>query len=402
MQQNRYKLNCKKPPLAALILLISFASNAAVVFTPGIPAIIKHFGIPESWGQLTVTVFIIGYALGQLIYAPLANRFGRKPIIYTGILIGFAGSILSGLSSLSDHFAFLIISRFIMAIGTSVGLVLTFTIINDFFYQQDARKIVPYTGISFSTLPFIFVMIGGFLVRYLGWASSFYFFACYCLLLLASSATLPETAHTLDPSATKIKHILKRYQTGFTNLHLFSFSTLAGCTTAFIYLFAAAAPLIVIEQFRVTPDVYGLLTLIVSAGYVIGNIFSAYISKYLSGLRSIQVGVVFVSLAMIIFAILSFSNLMNVYLFYLLFFLIYMGNPLIFTNSMVFATTEFHDKPTASAIASFINMAWGLIGTLSLGFFKTTPLFAYTTLNLVALFVLIVFAFIAPKIKKAP
>src|SRR5580700_3998703 len=88
MQSNRHL------PFFTLLLMISFASVNAVLFTPALPAIAHFFMLSNDQAQLTVSWFLVGYALGQLIYGPLANRFGRKPALYAGISLQIVSSLL--------------------------------------------------------------------------------------------------------------------------------------------------------------------------------------------------------------------------------------------------------------------------------------------------------------------
>src|SRR6478672_5239599 len=81
-------------PMLTLLLLISFASVNAVLFTPALPDITAFFAISENTAQQTITWFLVGYAIGQLIYGPIANRFGRKPALYAGISLQIFSSIL--------------------------------------------------------------------------------------------------------------------------------------------------------------------------------------------------------------------------------------------------------------------------------------------------------------------
>ena len=156
-----YKLQTKKPHTAILRKLISLASIGAVLFTPGIPSITKFFGISEGFAQSALTLFLVGYALGQILYSPIANRFGGKPTLYLGLAIAILGSLLSGLSKPLDSYSLLTISRLITSLGASVGLVLSLTIINDYYYEHQARKIVPLVSTAFAIIPFLGVAIGG-------------------------------------------------------------------------------------------------------------------------------------------------------------------------------------------------------------------------------------------------
>lgn len=84
----------KKPQLFILLLLATFASVSAVLYTPSLPEIAESLKITSTQAQFSMTAFLIGYALGNLPYGPLSNRFGRKPTLYLGILLAIGGSLL--------------------------------------------------------------------------------------------------------------------------------------------------------------------------------------------------------------------------------------------------------------------------------------------------------------------
>ncbi len=84
----------KSLPFFTLILLISFAAVNTVLFTPALPNITEFLGISKSQAQLTISLFLVGYAFGQLIYDPVANRYGRKPALYGGIITQILSSFL--------------------------------------------------------------------------------------------------------------------------------------------------------------------------------------------------------------------------------------------------------------------------------------------------------------------
>ena len=93
-----YKLASKAPNIISLMLLSAFAAMGAIIMTPALPAIADFFGRSVGTTQLAVTSFLLGYALGQLIYGPIANRHGRKIALYIGIAIATLGSLFSILS----------------------------------------------------------------------------------------------------------------------------------------------------------------------------------------------------------------------------------------------------------------------------------------------------------------
>lgn len=105
-----------KLPFITLLLLISFASVNAVLFTPALPGIAYFFGISADTAQQTITWFLIGYALGQLLYGPIANRFGRKPALYAGIGLQIVSSLLCVLAGVLHQYWLLVVARFLLAL----------------------------------------------------------------------------------------------------------------------------------------------------------------------------------------------------------------------------------------------------------------------------------------------
>ena len=126
-----HRLNQKEPHIVTLIIMSSFASMGAVIFAPALPEIAQYFNISQGHSQLIITLFLLGYAVGQLVYGPLANRFGRKTAFYIGIFVATIGSLISIISEPLHSFKFLIFGRMLEAFGSSAGLVISFTIISD-------------------------------------------------------------------------------------------------------------------------------------------------------------------------------------------------------------------------------------------------------------------------------
>ncbi len=359
-----YKLETKKPHTAILIKLISLASIGAVLFTPGIPAIVKFFGITEGDAQFALTLFLVGYALGQILYSPFANRFGRKPTLYMGLVIAIIGSLLSALSSPFHSYFLLMSSRLITAIGASVGLVLSLTIINDYYYEHQARKVVPIVSTAFAIVPFIGIAIGGVLVHHFGWASSFYFLMCYYIVVLCFVTRLPETGINLNRKETHPKVIWSRYKKALKDRRLVTFSILFGITTGMIYIFAATAPIIAVDTLKLTPEKYGYINLLIAIFYVAGNLLAAALSKRFSALKMISGGIVIFGGAFIALFICFLLGKINPYTFFIPFIIAYFGYPIAYSNAIVLASNHFEDRATGSAVMNFINMMMPVIGVL--------------------------------------
>lgn len=152
--------------LLPLILLISFASICAVAFTPGLPELLKYFAVTTEQGNLTITLFLLSYALGQLLYGPLANRYGSKKAIIIGVTLEIIGSLACVIAIKLHHFELLLLARVIMALGAACGLKMTFTLSTKLFSQNENAKVMSLLTASFAITPSLGVFIGGILVSH--------------------------------------------------------------------------------------------------------------------------------------------------------------------------------------------------------------------------------------------
>ena len=368
----KYKLDVKKPSLLTLIILISYGSIGAALFTPAIPKLMDVFDISSGKAQLSIMVFLVGYSLGQLIYSPVAKRFGRKPALYIGISVSLIGAVLCALSGPLHNFALLIYARFIGAVGSSVGLSLTFMIISDYYYETHARKVTAYTMLAFAVIPGVAIAAGGFLVAYLGWESCFYFLFLYGVFALYNVYKLAETG-TREREATRFIKILREYKRDFKNKMLLVYSVMIGSTTALIYIFAATAPIIAIHQMGLTPDKFGLLNLIPAAGYFLGNFIAARLANHFEIMTVLKMGMILIGVGAVALFVVFYAGWGGSVTLFLPVFVVYFGVPLLYSNAAVLATFRTPDKPNASSIMSFINIGGAVIGVVLIELLGMNP-----------------------------
>lgn len=389
---NGYKLTVKRPSLLTLIVLISYGSIGAALFTPAIPSLMQVFNVSSGFAQLSIMIFLVGYSIGQLIYSPLAKRFGRKPTLYVGISISILGNILCALAGPLQDFSLLIYARCIAALGSSVGLSLTFTIISDYFYETHARKVTAYTMLAFAVIPGVAIAIGGFLVAYWGWESCFYFLILYGAFALYLVFRLAETSTGREKEATQFKKILRDYKRDFKNRLLILYSVLVSSTTTLVYIFAATAPLIAIRTLKLSPDTFGLLNLIPASGYFLGNFIAAKLANRFEIKTVLKQGIVLIGLGILALSIILFGGWGGPLTLFLPVFVIYFGIPLFYSNAAVLATFRTPDKPNASSIMSFINIGGSVIGVFMIELIPLKPLYALPTV-FIGIYLLILFLF---------
>lgn len=347
-----------------ILLLVSFASVGAVLFTPALPAIQAFFKLTVGQAQFTITAYLIGYALGQLPYGPLANRFGRKPTLYIGLSISVIGSMLCALSSPFKSFGLLIFARFLQALGACVGLKVSFTIIGDVFDQTEATRKISRVLIAFAIMPGVAIAIGGFLTSFINWESCFYFLALFGVFMLWVSSRLPETAKSLDPNALKLAAVVEGYAKKLKNKRLITSALIMGCGTATVYIFASKAPFIGINVIGLSPDLFGLYNLIPPIGMLLGSFLASRLAGHFPLIKLLFAGIVF-SFAMTFSMLIPFlMGAVTAWSLFFPMFLIYITESLVFANISSYGLSTAQNKSNASAMLNFINMGSGLIAVL--------------------------------------
>jgi DHA1 family bicyclomycin/chloramphenicol resistance-like MFS transporter len=361
--QNKYHIS-----FFTLLLMISFASVNAVLFTPALPAIANFFTISASEAQKTMTCFLIGYALGQLLYGPLANRFGRKPTLYIGISLQILSSILCVLPNKVPVFSILVLGRFLLALGSGVGLKMTFTLVNECYPPKVASEKIAYLILAFAITPGLSVALGGVLNTHFGWASCFYAGAIYGVILLLLVARLPETHPTLDYNALKLKHLLHEYGLQFKNMRLVAGGLLMGCSSSIVYVFAAAAPFIAIHLYNMNSSEYGFANLLPPIGLIIGSLVSAQLAKKYDLKKIILFGIIFFGVGITGMSIAILLNASILTTLFICMIPIYFGLSMIIANSSTVAMSTTIDKAHGSAVLNFINMGFTTLIVIGLRF----------------------------------
>lgn len=363
-----------KIPFFTLLLLISFASVNAVLFTPGLPNIAHYFRIGVDDAQHTISLFLIGYALGQLMYGPIANRFGRKPALYFGISLQIFSSLLAVFSGFIHQYYVLMLARFLLALGASVGLKITFTLVNECYPPKIAAQKISYLILAFAITPGLSVALGGVLNAFFGWQSCFYAGAAYGLILFYLSTRLPETKVVLDKNALKLKHLSIAYWSQFKNTQLIAGGLLMGCAACFVYVFAALAPFIAINLHGMTSIQYGFANLLPSLGLVLGALVGAQIAKKYSQFGIIFTGIAISLLGALLIFLLMLLDLPILFSLFLPIMIMYFGSCFVTANASAIAMSQVEDKAHGSAVMNFINVGAPTLVVLSLGLFPAKSL----------------------------
>jgi MFS transporter, DHA1 family, multidrug resistance protein len=354
--------------IVILLMTLSFASVNAVLFTPALPDIAKFFAISSDTAQLTISWFLVGYSVGQLLYGPIANRFGRKPALYAGIGLQIFSSVLCVLAGILQEYTLLVFGRFLLALGSGVGLNMTITLVSETYDPKTAAQKTSYLMLAFAITPSLSVALGGMLTTYFGWMSCFYACAVYGVLVLFFVSRLPETLKTPDLNALKLTPLLQGYRAQFTNPRVIITGIFMGLVACFVYVFAAIAPFIAIQAMGMTSEQYGIANLLPPIGLVLGSLFSARRARTHDAQFTIRLGISIMGIGVLGMLTAVLFKLPILLFLFLPMILIYFGLSLIPANITSATMRTLTDKANGSAVISFINMGLATLVALSLGF----------------------------------
>lgn len=177
--------------LAALGLLSMIAPFATDMYLPAFPELADDLAVSPSVVQLTLTVFLVGLALGQLLFGPLSDRLGRKPPLIVGAVVCALASVGAALAPNAE---LLLGARFVQGLSGAAGVVIARAIVADVFHGPRAASVYSLLGVIVGIAPVAAPLFGGLLAEPLGWRGLLWVLAALTVAMLAAAVALPETA----------------------------------------------------------------------------------------------------------------------------------------------------------------------------------------------------------------
>jgi len=253
-----------RPPLALLVLVTAIAPGALHILVPSLPLLANAFGAPAARIQLVLTLFLAGIAIGQLVYGPISDRFGRRPVLIAGLVLFLVGTALCGLAW---SLPVLITGRVLEACG---GMVLGRAIVRDLFDRERAAGAIATITMAMSLVPSLSPAIGAYLAEWVGWRADFAVLAAVGAgVLMLTIAKLEET-HTARTSV-RVSGMVGSFVLLLRSPAFLGFAFATAFTSASWFSFLASAPYLLSQVLHEPPSTYGLMILLPMLGYIIGN-----------------------------------------------------------------------------------------------------------------------------------
>ena len=280
---------------ALLTALVAFGPVSTDLYLPSLPAMVDAFETSVSRAQLTLSVFMAGFALGMLIHGPLSDRFGRRPVLSGGITLYVLASVACVLASTMEA---LIAARFVQALGACVGPVIGRAIVRDVYERNEAARMLSLMASAMALAPAVAPILGGVLFSAFGWRANFGALMVFGVAVLVGTwRLLAETNHHRDPRATRpgriagtFAHLLRsRVFLGYTLTVSFGF--------AGVFSFISGASFVIIDVLGLAPSLFGFAFMAVVIGYILGAAIGGRLGGRVGLDRLIGAGIVLATLA---------------------------------------------------------------------------------------------------------
>lgn len=238
------------------------------MYLPSLPALGRDLNADAAAVQLTLSTFFIGLALGQAIYGPLADRFGRKGPLYFGVVVYIAASI--GCALASDIKA-LIALRLMQALGGCVGIVIARAVVRDLYGHQESARMFSVLMLVMGVAPILAPLLGGYVLIWFGWRAIFWSLALFGLSCLIAAATiLPETRpeHTQRPN---LFSAIAGYGRLLGDRRFIGYTLAGGLAQAGLFAYISGSPFVFIDVFGVPAQHYGWLFGLNAFGLIVAS-----------------------------------------------------------------------------------------------------------------------------------
>ncbi|KZM47719.1 multidrug effflux MFS transporter [Labrenzia sp. OB1] len=345
------------------------------LYLPAMPEIVRALNTDDAAVHMTFTVYFIAFGLAQLFYGPLADRFGRKPPVYIGLVVFIAGSALCATAA---DVSTLTLGRFIQALGAAAPMVIVRAVVRDLYPGGgQATRLMALVMLVISISPMLAPLTGSLIIQFGSWRLIFGTLAVIALAAMVQMAFLlpetlpPERRGRIDAVAMVRSALYLLKDARFMGLTL-----IAGFSLASFFVFLAAAPLVYMTRYELTPTGFSLVFAINAVGFFASSQFAATLGERFGMARVALVAVCGFAAATSLLFVLVWNGIDDLPV---LMVLLFIGNSClgqVIAPTMVMALEEHgeHAGMASSLGGTFQMVSGGVMILICSPFFDRTPL----------------------------
>lgn len=353
--------------IISLLGLLSVVTPFAIdMYLPAFSRMAGDFKTTTTAISLSLSSYFIGFGLGQILYGPLLDRFGRKRPLYFGLVLYILASIECAQAHSIRAFIAL---RFIQALGGCAAQVAAIAMVRDFFPVKESAKLLSVLFLIIGVSPLLAPTIGSALVSALGWRWIFILLGGYAFMVLILTFTLLPEGHTPDASISlKPKPILQSFWTILRQAQFITYALAGAFSFAGLFAFVASSPILFMDGFHMSTKAFGLTFAVLVMGFIGGNQVNILLLRRLSSQRIFFHALLFqVFAGLVLFAgtrlhVIGLSAMLVLFFFFLL------SVGLTTPNAAALGLAPFSKEAgSASALLGFLQAGTGSLISTGIG-----------------------------------
>jgi DHA1 family bicyclomycin/chloramphenicol resistance-like MFS transporter len=337
------------------------------MYLPGFPAIASDLHTSISQVQLSLTAYLVGIAVGQLLYGPLLDRFGRKRPLYAGLLVYLLASIGCAFATSIDA---LILMRFFQALGGCVGMVAAQALVRDLFPVSETAQVFSLLTLVIAVSPMIAPTVGGYATVAFGWHSIFLILAIITALILVAIYFVLPGGRDPDPSLSlRPQAVLSSFFTVLKQPQFMTYALVGGVATSAPFAYISGSPDVFINQYHISEQRYGWIFAFLAFGMIAPTQLNRILLKRFTSEQIVYATLVYQSVISLLLVVGTWLDWYGPYGLIGMLFLFLVGQGLSSPNASALSLAPFtrHTGSAAALMGSF-RMTFGALvsGAVSL------------------------------------
>ena len=389
--------------LFTIILGLLIATEAFTIDSslPAMPAIALGLGTDNAAVQISLSMFMLGMAVGQIVHGPLSDRFGRKPILlfaaglYTVVTLGTV--FVTDVETLTAL-------RLVQGFAGAAGHILTRAIVRDRFDREAAARLLSYIMLMLALAPVVAPILGAHLTIWLGWRSVFVFLTIYgAVVVIANLIFLEETHTSPDRRALHPTRMASAFAEVMASRVFWGYLLCAASAFAGLFAFLAGSSAVMISYLGLGADTYGYVFAAVMVGHLGGLVWGGRVVGRYGIDRLLRIGVITGAVGGVMMGVLAWTGVTNVAAIAIPAFVFMTAFALIVPQAAVSAMSPFpHIAGAASSLMGFLQLSTGAAtGAIVAHFNDGTQLSMTNAIFVAGLVGLIGYLLVVPKRKVA-
>jgi DHA1 family bicyclomycin/chloramphenicol resistance-like MFS transporter len=340
------------------------------MYLPGFPAIARSFHTTTAQVSLSLSSFFIGLAVGQLLYGPLLDRFGRKKPLYAGLALYI---LTSAGCFFSASIETLILLRFLQAIGSCAAGVASMAMVRDIFPLKDNAKIFALLILILGASPMIAPTVGGYITAVFDWHLIFVILGTIAALILVTIIFFLPESHQPDTSySLKPLPIINSFLLVLKDPQFYTYAFSGAFAFAGLFVYVSGSPIVFMEVFKVSTKTYGWIFAFLSIGFVGSSQLNNLLLKKYSSEHIVWVALGVQVVTALLFFTGSFYNWLGlagtICMIFIMLCCVGTTNP----NASALSLAPFSKNAgTASALLGAVQLGLGALATVGISFFNS-------------------------------